>query len=142
MEQEPGPPPLHEQPPPGLPNQLVAHPSNHDAPYFPNQDERTMAMLIHLLGLLTGFLGPLILWLVKKDTSRFIDHHGKEAVNFIITTFIISIPMTLLIFITFGLALIIYIPWIIMIYVFDIMACINANKGLWHRIPMTIRLIR
>ena len=101
-----------------------------------------MAMLIHLLGILTGFIGPLILWLVKKDESRYIDHHGKEAVNFMITTFIVSIPLLFFVFITFGLGFIIYFPWIIMILVFDILACIEANKGSWHRIPLTIRLIR
>ena len=99
-------------------------------------------MLIHLLSLLTGFLGPLILWLVKKNESRFIDHHGKEAINFIITTFIISIPMLMIVFITFGLGFFLYLPWIIMIYVFDIIACVQAYQGSWHRIPMNIRLIQ
>ena len=45
----------------------------------PTREECDLGMLCHLLGLLTGFVGPLILWLVKKDESRFIDHHGKEA---------------------------------------------------------------
>ena len=42
-----------------------------------------MAMLIHLLGDFSpDSFGPLVLWLVKRDSSRFIDHHGKEAINF------------------------------------------------------------
>src|SRR5688572_25125240 len=48
----------------------------------PTQDERTMSMLIYLLAILTFFIGPLIIWLMKKDQSRFIDHHGKECINF------------------------------------------------------------
>ena len=144
MNPEDGPPPLkqYQQPPPGLPNQVIVHPDNPHAPYAPNDEERTMAMLIHLLGILTGFIGSLILWLVKKDSSRFIDHHGKEAINFLITAFIVSIPMTFIVVITFGIGFVLYFPWIIMILVFDIIACVQAYKGSWHRIPLTIRLIK
>ena len=101
-------PPLnqHQQPPPGLPNQVIAHPDNPHAPYSPSQEERTFAMLIHLLGILTGFLGPLILWLVKKDESHYIDHHGKEAINFMITCFIVSLTLLAVAVITLGVGLI------------------------------------
>lgn len=101
-----------------------------------------MGMLIHLLSLLTGFLAPLILWLVKKDESRFIDHHGKEAINFILTTFIVSIPLMFLVIITFGMAIIILFPWPIIIMVFQILSCVEAYQGKWYHTPMTIRLIR
>lgn len=141
-ENTPPPTPQHQQPPPGLPNQVSAHVDNPAAPYFPNQDERTMAMLIHLLGLLTGFLGPLILWLVKKDESRFIDHHGKEAVNFMITALIVTLPLLVIGILTLGLGFLLYIPVVIIFFIFDILACIEANKGIWHRIPFNIRLIR
>src|SRR6266851_1035842 len=60
------------------------------------KDERSTAMLIHLLSIFTGFIGPLILWLMKRKESRFVDHHGKEALNLIITMTIGS----LIIFIT------------------------------------------
>ena len=49
---------------------------------MPSPESRTMAMLAHLLGALTGFLGPLIIWLVKRDTDAFVDDQGKEALNF------------------------------------------------------------
>lgn len=139
MNPESAPPPLHQQPPPGLPNQVLAHPDNANAPYFPNEDERTMAMLIHLLGLLTGFIGPLVLWLVKKDSSHYIDHHGKECINFMITSWISIIPIFFLAIITMGAAL---MAWAVLYYVFGILACIQAYKGSWHRIPLTIRLIK
>lgn len=144
MEEQNQPPPLqkHQQPPPGLPSQLLVHPDNSNAPYAPSQDERTIAMLIHLLGLLTGFLGPLILWLVKKDQSRFIDHHGKEAVNFMLTAFLISIPLLVITIVTLGLGFFIYLPVMLIFFIFDILACVEANKGSWHRIPFNIRFIR
>lgn len=98
-----------------------------------------MAMLIHLLGLLTGFIGPLVLWLVKKDSSHYIDHHGKECINFMITSWISIIPIFFLAIITMGAAL---MAWAVLYYVFGILACIQAYKGSWHRIPLTIRLIK
>ena len=48
-------------------------------------DERTMGMLAHILGGVTNFLGPLIIWLIKKDESPFVNDQGKEALNFQIT---------------------------------------------------------
>ncbi len=55
-----------------------------------SQDDRTMGMLCHLAALV-GFLGPLIVWLVKKDTSAFVNDQGKESLNF-------QISMTLYVF--------------------------------------------
>jgi uncharacterized Tic20 family protein len=55
-----------------------------------SEDDRTMGMLIHLLAMLTGFVGVLILWLIKKDESRFIDYQGREALNFMISMVIYS----------------------------------------------------
>ena len=141
MEPENNPPPIqqHQQPPPGPPQQVIAHPADHPAPYVPTEEERTMAMLIHLLGLLTGFIGALVLWLVKKDTSPFIDHHGKEAVNFLITNLILSIPMIFIAIVTLGLGL---VAWMVFLYTFYIIACVQAYKGVWYRIPLNIRLIK
>src|SRR2546423_4278523 len=53
----------------------------------PDEDSKTMAMLAHLLGIL-GFLGPLIIWLIKKDQSPFVNDQGKEALNFHLTLLI------------------------------------------------------
>ncbi|MBX9790535.1 MAG: DUF4870 domain-containing protein [Pirellulales bacterium] len=50
-----------------------------------NPDARTMAMLAHLLALFTGFLGLLIVWLIKKDQYPFVNDQGKESLNFQIT---------------------------------------------------------
>ncbi len=50
-----------------------------------SKDARMWAMLCHLLGFFTCFIGPLIIWLIKKDEDPFIDNQGKEALNFQIT---------------------------------------------------------
>ena len=41
------------------------------------KDDMNMAMLAHLLAIFTGFLGPLIIWLIKKEDSPYVDRHGK-----------------------------------------------------------------
>src|SRR5580698_5587671 len=53
----------------------------------PDQDSKTMGMLAHLLGIV-GIVGPLIIWLVKKDKSPFVNDQGKEAVNWHISVII------------------------------------------------------
>src|SRR5438445_1359399 len=56
--------------------------------YIPTPDERSWGMLAHLSGLLAfllggmSFLGPLIVWLIKKDQSPFVADQAKEALNF------------------------------------------------------------
>ncbi|WAC18252.1 DUF4870 domain-containing protein [Luteolibacter sp. SL250] len=108
-------------------------------------DERNMAMLCHLLSILTGFIGPLILWLVKKDESPFINHHGREALNFQITIFFAYLAL-------FGLTMVLMIVFIgvllipllialpLLALVAEIMACMAANRGEWHRYPCCLRL--
>lgn len=113
-------------------------------------DDRTMGMLVHLLGLLTGIIGVLILWLVKKNESRFVDHHGKEALNFQLTLLVYMICFMALAFIlavvTMGLGMFVVFPLIFVIsigaLVLEILACMAANRGEWHRYPMTIRFIK
>jgi len=113
------------------------------------EDDRTMGMLVHLLGLLTGVIGVLILWMIKKDQSKFVDFHGREALNFMITLFIVSMALMLvsvvlgIVTMGFGMFLIFPLFFVVAIgqLVCEIKACIAANKGEWHRYPMTIRMI-
>ena len=73
----PPPPPMPGSPPP-MPMYLA--PGHGYAPVV-SADDRSMGMICHLLAILTGFIGPLIIWLVKKQTSPFLDHHGREALK-------------------------------------------------------------
>jgi len=112
-------------------------------------DDKTMGMLIHLLALLTGFIGVLILWLVKKDNSKFVDFHGREALNFMLTLLIYSIALVVIsvviFFVTMGFGIFLMVPLIMIIgigqLVCEIMACIAAHRGEWHRYPLSIRII-
>lgn len=111
-----------------------------DAGTEPSNDERTIAVLIHVLSLFSSFLAPLIIWLVKRDQSPFIDHHGKEALNFQITMFIAWSTALVLVFVLIGL-LLLPILFVIQIVV-PIVAAVGANKGMWYRYPLTLRLLR
>jgi uncharacterized protein len=106
-------------------------------------EDKQWAMFCHmsaLAGLLVGGLfivGPLICWLIKKDTSRFVDYHGKESVNFqlcmLIATFICFIT-----FIGIPIGLLLIIASIVM----PIIAGLKANEGEYYQYPYIFRLIK
>jgi uncharacterized Tic20 family protein len=114
-----------------------------------SEDDRTMGMLIHLLAILTGFIGVLILWLIKKDESRFVDYHGKEALNFMLSLLIYSLGLMALMMVVgvltlgFGFFILfpVYFALIIGSLVLEIMACLAAYRGEWHRYPLALRII-
>lgn len=120
-------------------------------------EERQWAMFAHLSALLGGlltsivggwgtFVGPLVIWLIKKDTMPFVSDQGKEALNFNITVAIIAVAMSLLSVVTFGIGLIIALPVLIVVgiawLVLTIIATIKANEGQYYRYPFAIRLIK
>ena len=112
-------------------------------------EDRTSGMLVHLLALLTGWIGVLIIWLIKKDQSRFVDFHGREALNFMISFFLYALGLMAVTMVvgvlTLGLGMFIIFPVFIVLgitqFVLEIMACLAANRGEWYRYPMTIRFI-
>jgi len=133
---------LPENVPPRMPVTPPALPIND--PWVVTQDDRTMGMLVHLLALLTGIIGVLIIWLVKKDSSRFVDFHGKDALNFQLTLLLATISLMVVGFLTMiGLFIVIPLIWVIGMgaLVLEIMACLAANRGEWHRYPLTIKFI-
>jgi uncharacterized Tic20 family protein len=105
-----------------------------------SKDARMWAMLCHLLGLFTCFIGPLIIWLIKKDEEPFIDDQGKEALNFQITVAIAGIVSAVLTVVCVGFFLGIAVS--IADLVFCIIASIKANSGQAYRYPVSIRLIK
>ena len=104
--------------------------------------ERTYAMAVHLL-LIAGHVIPvvpsLILWLIKRDQSPFVDDHGKEAVNFQISIVIYMVIGGLLAMICIGFA--IMAAAYILAIIGMILAAIAANRGEFYRYPATLRLI-
>lgn len=105
--------------------------------YVPTSDERTMAILAHVLTFVAGFIAPLVIYLIKKDESKFIAYHAKESLNFQITLFIIIIVLV----ITLIGILLIWLVGIIAL-VFVIMAAVKTSEGKMYRYPFAIRLIK
>ena len=97
-----------------------------------------MGLFCHLGGAFLGFLVPLIIWVMKKDTSKFLDDQGKEALNFQLTLMIGHLVGGLTICITFGS--INMVLWVLGL-VFGIMGGVAANKGEVYRYPINIRMI-
>jgi len=123
----------------------------------PTAEERQWAMFAHLSALLGGlvtgwiggwgwFLGPLIIWLMKKDSMPFVNDQAKEALNFNITVAIIFVILTILGIVTLGVGFLIALPLMIIIgiaaLVFIIMAAIKANEGIAYRYPFALRFIK
>ena len=106
----------------------------------PTKDECTMAMLAHLLSIVIGFLGPLIIWLIKKDQSPFVNDQGRESLNFQLTMLIGYIVGGLTVCIFIG-GIILPAVWVVSV-VFAIMAAIKANSGIAYRYPINIRFIK
>jgi uncharacterized Tic20 family protein len=124
----------------------------------PSAEERQWAMFAHLSSLLGGlltsgwafsagfFIGPLIIWLMKKETMPFVDDQGKEALNFAITVSIICVALMIMTIMTFGLGALLTIPLLMAIgitsLVFVIIAAVKANEGVRYRYPVSIRLVK
>lgn len=110
-----------------------------------------IAHLSALAGWLTGgignIVGPLIVWLVKKDTMPFAASESKEALNFNISWLLwflilcaVTVPLMLLFV---GLLLIpVLIIGPVIWTVFCIVGGISANEGRPYRYPLTVRFIQ
>src|SRR5215510_683688 len=82
-----------EQPPPPpsygpAPGGYVAPPPGYGQPPMRPEDEKMWAIGAHLGPFLIGFIAPLVVWLMFKDRSAFLDRHGKESLNFQLTVLI------------------------------------------------------
>ena len=125
-ESPPPPPPGGQQGPyaPPPPNWFFQDGQWYNQPYAPDgtclvREDRTMAMLAHLLLLFTGFIGPLIIYCTKKDDSRFVAFHALQAVYFSIAACIFSL-------ITCGIGG-------ILAMIYAVVVCIRAHEGKWEK---------
>ena len=108
---------------------------------------RTWSAFCHasaLLGVFFHFpghlLGPLIVWLIKRDDAPEIDAHGKEAINFQISMLIYNVVAAIFCLILVGFVFL-FVLWILNA-IFVIIAAIQASDGKFYRYPMTIRFIQ
>jgi uncharacterized protein len=125
---------------------------------LPSAQERQWAMFAHLSILLGGlissgwaggigyFVGPLIIWVVKRDTMPFVADQGKEALNFAITVSILCAALWLLTVMSLGIGLLLTFPLLTVIgiaaLVLVIIAAVKANEGTAYRYPIALRLLK
>lgn len=146
--EEPAPAPTWQTPPPA-PQPMAAQPF----------DERQYAMLLHLSALsvilsIPGFIGPLVMWLIKKDQSAYVDRNGRAALDFQLSLFIIAVGAVLALIViavaTLGIGVILLIPVIILFVlaylvvtiVFPIIAAVKASQGVEYGYPLSFRMLR
>ena len=103
----------------------------------PTSDEKTLALLSHVLTFVFPLLAPLIIYLVKKDESTFVAYHAKESLNFQITLAIICFAL----FITIIGILLLWVVGIVAL-VLVIVATIRASEGKLYKYPFALRLIK
>ena len=126
-----------------------AEPSQEPAPAGElSKDDKMWGMFCHLAGLamftsipFAWVLGPLIIWLIKKDEIAFVDDQGKEALNFQISVSIYMLCCLPLICLA-GIGAFLIAGIAIADMVFIVIASIAANKGEAYRYPCCIRLIK
>jgi hypothetical protein len=109
------------------------------------KDARTWAMLCHI-GTFAGYIipfghiiAPLVIWLIKKDESPFVDDQGKESLNFQISISIYAIIAALLTLVLIGVVLLIALLTFDMVMV--IIAAVKSNSGEKYRYPLCLRFI-
>jgi len=109
------------------------------------------AMFCHLAGFagvlpvvpgIGCLLGPLVVWLIKKNEYPFVDEQGKEALNFQITMFIYLVAAGLLMLLCIGVLLLVAVGVVDVVFV--ILAAIKVNDGYHYRYPypLIIRIIK
>lgn len=105
-----------------------------------SSDERTMAILSHVLGIFFWIFPSLIIYLLKKDESKYVAEHSREALNFQISITIFYIISGILVLLLIGLLMI----WVVYIanIILCIIATIKASDNILYRYPFNIRLIK
>lgn len=139
----------HAPPPPGGGMGAAAPPP--PPPPATAGDERTWAIIAHLAGFVSVVgipspLGPLVVWLIRRDRRGADLPHAVEALNFHISLLIYGLAAAVLALVTFGLGLLVILPVAIAVViaavVFMIIGAVKASNGEPFRYPLTIRMVK
>ncbi|MDR3353387.1 MAG: DUF4870 domain-containing protein [Zoogloeaceae bacterium] len=118
-----------------------------------SSDDKNLALLAHLLGIIPIFIPPLLIWLSNKEKPEkaFLNDQAREALNFQITVFIVMFSVSILIgilllipvlgwFLAIALGILLFLIWVVDV-VFCVLAAIAVNKGGRYHYPIALRLI-
>lgn len=103
-------------------------------------DDMTISKLMFIWALVPVSLGPTMIWILKKDAQPYVDHQGKEIINWQITVSLAYIvaAITMAIFIGF-----ILVPAVIICHlIFNILGILKAGRGEQYRYPFALRFLK
>ena len=102
-------------------------------------EEKLWAIGAHLGPLVLGVLAPLIVWLVFKDRSAFLDRTGKEALNMQLSYLIYFVVATITIFLLIGFLLLplVGLAWLVLM----IIASVKVANLEDYRYPAIFRFV-
>jgi uncharacterized protein len=120
-----------------------------------SSETRNWALAAHLSAFLgawiaLAFVGPLVVWLLKREEHPYIDHHAREALNFNLSVLLYGVVLAILAIpigvLTLGLGLLpvillfgaLALGWLVL----TIIAAVAASNGEAYRYPLTVRLVR
>jgi len=109
-------------------------------------DEKNWGMFCHVAVFagcivpLGNIIGPLVIWLIKKDQYGFVDYNARQALNFQITLLLAMLVSGLLAFVLIGILMLIGIG--IFALVVTIQAIVASGRGQYYSYPCSIRFIR
>jgi uncharacterized Tic20 family protein len=108
-------------------------------------EDRLWGALAHLSAFAMYFtgighiVGPMIIWLWKRDTNSFVASEAKEAMNFNISVSIYALVALVLCLIFIGIPLLIALHSFQVICI--IIAALKASDGRSFRYPLNLRLV-
>ncbi|WP_062212019.1 DUF4870 domain-containing protein [Demequina oxidasica] len=126
-------------PPPEQPQQPAGQPAGSSS-----TNPNTMATIAHAV-VVTGFLIPLIIWLVGKDQSQFTDTEGKKALNFGILVsigYFASVILSVIPIIGWILSPLLWLGTVVVALIFGIQGAMAANKGQAYKYPFNLNLVK
>ena len=122
----------------------LASPEHPDNSELLGMSPSTYAMTMHLsqyAGYIVPFAGmviPIAMWLYGRDHNAFVNEHGRNLTNFLISYFIYGLILGVLCFVLVGFLL---LPiFLLFILILPIFAASAASKSRSYRYPLTINL--
>ena len=111
-----------------------------------DEEIRTTAVVAHLstfAGLVVPFgsvIGPMAVWLTRRDRDPFIDQAGREALNFGISIAIYGSVLVVAALMLVGIPLLMVgvVAWVVLAS----LAAVKASQGQAYRYPLTMRFVR
>lgn len=111
-----------------------------------DKDTKLWGMLCHLSALLMfvipfgNIIGPVVVWMIKKDEAPFINEQGKESINFQISMTIYIFVALILMLLVIGILLLIILGIVELVLI--IIASVQANDGKSYKYPFTMRFVK